>query len=109
MTHVVNIYHKIPYDVYIGRQGKGQDGYFGNPVVAGQPCPFCDEIHRLPGDTLPCFRAYMEFRVQNDEEFASKVKNLAGKTLGCFCKPKPCHGDVIVEWIERLQVTTKVD
>ncbi|MDE2425668.1 MAG: DUF4326 domain-containing protein [Elusimicrobia bacterium] len=30
MTKVVNIY-KEKYDVYIGRAGKGKDGYFGNP------------------------------------------------------------------------------
>jgi hypothetical protein len=27
--------------------------------------------------------------------------DLDGKTLGCFCKPKGCHGDIIkdaVEW-----------
>ena len=29
-TRVVNI-RKEAYDVYIGRAGKGQDGYFGNP------------------------------------------------------------------------------
>lgn len=29
-TKVVNIY-KDKFDVYIGRPGKGNDGYFGNP------------------------------------------------------------------------------
>jgi hypothetical protein len=32
-TVVVNI-HK-PFDVYIGRTGRGQDGYFGNPFRMG--------------------------------------------------------------------------
>ena len=31
MTKVVNLY-KEPYEVYIGRSGKGKDGYFGNPI-----------------------------------------------------------------------------
>ena len=26
--------------------------------------------------------------------------DLDGKTLGCFCKPHPCHGDVLIEAIE---------
>jgi len=30
MTKVVNIKHS-KYDVYCGRAGKGQDGYFGSP------------------------------------------------------------------------------
>jgi hypothetical protein len=25
------------------------------------------------------------------------IEPLRGKTLGCWCKPLPCHGDVIVE------------
>lgn len=27
-------------------------------------------------------------------------EELTGKTLGCWCKPKACHGDVIVEFLE---------
>ena len=33
-TVVVNI-HKEPFDVYIGRTGRGQDGYFGKPFRMG--------------------------------------------------------------------------
>lgn len=31
-TKVVNIFHE-KCDVYIGRKGKGEDGYFGNPFA----------------------------------------------------------------------------
>ena len=27
----------------------------------------------------------------------SALNELEGKTLGCWCKPGPCHGDVLVE------------
>jgi hypothetical protein len=33
-----------------------------------------------------------------------QLLELDGKTLGCFCKPKACHGDVIVNavaWAKR--------
>lgn len=33
-TRVVNIY-KEKYDVYIGRAGRGENGYFGNPYQLG--------------------------------------------------------------------------
>ena len=26
--------------------------------------------------------------------------SLDGKRLGCYCKPKPCHGDVLVELVK---------
>jgi hypothetical protein len=34
------------------------------------------------------------------------IPELAGKTLGCWCKKKPtdvCHGDVLVELVEKWQ------
>ena len=45
------------------------------------------------------YRAYFQRRVARDPEFKRRVLGLKGKTLGCFCKPLACHGDVIVEWI----------
>lgn len=35
---------------------------------------------------------YAEIRQQAREE-------LRGETLGCYCKPQKCHGDVIVEFL----------
>lgn len=97
----VNLYRE-QYDVYIGRAGKGKDGYFGNPVVLNQKCPVCDEVHTTRGDTLPCFKIYFLDRFHSDEDFSERVKQLNGKKLGCFCKPQPCHGDVIAELVNGL-------
>lgn len=82
-------------DVYIGRAGRGFDGYFGNPVRVGVACPECGRIHTSPGDTLPCYTRYLDRRLSQDAEFRRRVARLRGKRLGCFCKPKPCHGDVL--------------
>ena len=86
MTVVVNL-HREPYDIYIGRAGRGHDGYFGNPFP------------RAP-DALERYREYFARRVK-ETEFRRRVLALRGKRLGCFCKPGPCHGDVIVEWLEK--------
>jgi hypothetical protein len=32
------------------------------------------------------------------------VKALRGKVLGCFCKPRPCHGDVLLEFVDKVAV-----
>lgn len=98
-TKVVNL-KQHPYDVYIGRAGKGQSGEFGNPIARGQVCPICGEIHNDAGSTLPCFKQYFLKRLEEDEDFRHKVLALRGKTLGCFCKPNPCHGDIISEWCD---------
>jgi hypothetical protein len=92
LTKVVNLY-KEPYDVYIGRPGKGQDGYFGNPFRVGVDGP--SEV------VLGLYRQYLELRTKEEPEFLRRILELRGKTLGCFCKPKPCHGDVILEFLER--------
>lgn len=91
MTKVVNLY-KEPYDVYIGRAGKGKDGYYCNPfpLLKGEP----------RGSTLEKFRQYFVKRIEEDSEFKKNVLSLHGKTLGCFCKPQACHGDIIVEYID---------
>ena len=35
--------------------------------------------------------------IQTQPELLKRIPELKGKTLGCFCKPKSCHGDVLVE------------
>ncbi len=88
MTTVVNIY-KNKYDVYCGRAGKGKTGYFGNP--------FTLKSGDLPGSTLIKYEEYFYNRIANDREFCRSVLELRHKILGCFCKPKPCHCDIIAE------------
>lgn len=94
MTRVVNLRHEA-FDVYIGRKGRGHDGYFGNPfrVPPGE----------ARGATIEKFRLYFTKRIKEDSEYRRRVLTLKGKRLGCFCKDEngegPCHGDVYVEWL----------
>lgn len=88
MTVVVNLKNS-EYDVYIGRAGHGCDGYFGNPFGG---------LGRT--ESIAKHREYAIRRYNTDDEFRERVNTLYGKRLGCFCKPKPCHGDVYVELAE---------
>lgn len=108
MAKVVSIY-RDQYDVYIGRAGKGQDGYFGNPIRVGEYCKCCRSIHVSPGSTIPCFTKYFLNRINTDSEFRTRVLALKGLTLGCFCAPAGgltasdehrCHGQPILKWLE---------
>jgi hypothetical protein len=72
-----------PYDVYIGRPSK-----WGNPFVIGEH-----------GDRAEVIRKYREHLLRSPELVAS-LHELRGKVLGCWCKPKACHGDVLVELLE---------
>lgn len=81
MTRVVNKY-KEPFDVYIGR---GSD--WGNPFVIG-----------TDGTREEVIDKYRKWIIKQPQ--IKNIHKLSGKTLGCFCKPKPCHGDVLVELLE---------
>lgn len=79
---VVNKY-KESYDVYIGRGSK-----WGNPFVVGKD-----------GTREEVIKKYHKWILGQFGLMAS-LYQLKGKTLGCFCKPKDCHGDVLVELIK---------
>ena len=82
---VVNL-RKEKYDVYIGRGSK-----WGNRFVIGKD-----------GDRDEVIRRYREW-ILNYKELLSSLHELKGKVLGCFCKPKACHGDVLVELVNELR------
>jgi hypothetical protein len=83
-TRVVHC-KKAKFDVYIGRPSK-----WGNPFVIG--------IH---GDRRKVIHKYrMWLNMQPDLIRAAK-KQLRGKTLGCWCTPLTCHGDVLVDVIHK--------
>lgn len=93
-TTVVNIRTGARYDVYIGRAGHGQDGYFGNP--------FRLKPEEARGATLARFEAYFYDRLGDDPEFVQRVLQLRDKVLGCFCKPHACHGDIIAHYLDHV-------
>lgn len=98
-TEVVNLRNSA-YDVYIGRAGKGQDGYFGNPHTLGYVyCSHCKGHHDRE-QSIAAFKKDFLRRVESDSEFRKRVLSLRGKRLGCFCKPLQCHGDVYKEWLD---------
>jgi hypothetical protein len=96
-TRVINIREvpqAMPPDyVYVGRAGRGHDGYFGNPFMLSAT----ETRERV----IARFRAYANDRIAHDPIYAQRVRALRGKTLVCFCAPQPCHGDVLAELAEK--------
>ena len=114
-ARAVNI-RQEPYDTYVGRppmrdrhtrpirivtlrfQARGQAaskadldelvagvGKWGNPW----------ERKDTP-DPTGSYRRYIKYRIAVGHITADDIRlELAGKRLGCFCKPKPCHADVL--------------
>lgn len=84
------------FDVYIGRGSK-----WGNPFThiptGGTKATY------LVGSRAEAIEAYKEWITKgNGKHLLNDLHELKGKTLGCFCKPQACHGDVLVELIQQL-------
>ena len=75
--------HYEEFDVYIGR-----GSLYGNPFVIGEDGDRNQVIRK--------YRVYLWNRIRLGKTSISDVLSLEGKRLGCFCSPKPCHGDVLV-------------
>jgi hypothetical protein len=85
-TQIVNR-HKESFDIYIGRGTP-----FGNPFIIG--------VHGNREEVIAKYKQWFYMQLDNDY-FKKQVLNLKDKTLGCSCKPLSCHGDVIVEYLDK--------
>ena len=68
---------------------------WGNPHKIG----FCD-VCRIPHDREGAIKAYKKDiqslgTRQRKEFFMACQDELKGETLGCWCKPEACHGDIL--------------
>lgn len=67
---------------------------FGNPFRLDE-----DGGEYTRKESVEKYRDWFENKIQDDPEFRKSVEELRGETLGCWCKPKACHGDVILEYL----------
>lgn len=47
-------------------------------------------------------RMYREY-ILSSEELKGSLRELRGKTLGCWCKPNRCHGDVLMKLVDECE------
>ena len=94
-TQIVNL-NKEPYDVYIGRGSKWGCPY---TIIKDRPT-LAKEIVASKEEALSKYNVY----VLNTPELMESLDELDGKVLGCFCKPEPCHGDVLLELIAQKKL-----
>lgn len=90
MTRVVHL-KKEKYDQRIDRRS-----IFGNRVIM---------LNRSNAERERVIEEYKKDfykEIKESEEFREQVHALKGKVLGCWCKPKACHGDVIKEYLDGI-------
>jgi hypothetical protein len=71
--------------VYIGRPSK-----WGNPFAIGRD-----------GDRAAVVAKYRAW-LPTQPQLMAALPELKGRVLGCYCAPEACHGDVLVEFVDRL-------
>lgn len=99
MTTKVVHFKKEPYDVFIGRPT-----IWGNPFTH-LPCNHvADFMVETRQEAINKYREWLTNKVNNEPEFKTKLMELDGKTLGCWCRPQACHGDAIIEVINMINL-----
>ncbi|WP_447927918.1 DUF4326 domain-containing protein [Vreelandella sp. EE27] len=94
ITRVINIKVNTEYQSekstpdyeYIGR-----GSYWGNPYSMYEQGDDREEVIRK-------YKYDFDYEKFPNKE-KSEVYKLAGKRLGCFCKPQACHGDVLADFL----------
>lgn len=75
-----------PHDVYIGR---------GSPL--GNPYPINDDIGDTRRVVIDRYRLWLWKEIKDGRITLEYLRSLEGKKLGCYCYPRACHGDIIVQ------------
>lgn len=112
-TKAVNIRSQT-HDVYVGRNRTGKPpSKWGNPFPIGKTISaedlraigrtdlqhLIDPKQRIDRDqSISLYRALLEARLRDGTLTPKDFRKIYGLRLGCFCKPAPCHADLIAEY-----------
>lgn len=50
-----------------------------------------------------CLKMYRNYIMSDKKLLSELAAELSGKTLGCWCAPDPCHGDVLIEILNDME------
>lgn len=78
------------YDIYIGREFDFHGQHIEGSKWAN---PFPITRDRTRKEAIELYRNY----ILSDPKLMDSLPELTGKKLGCWCFPKRCHADVLVE------------
>ncbi|EQA7786885.1 DUF4326 domain-containing protein [Acinetobacter baumannii] len=86
ICRVVNKYSS-EYDINIQR-----GTIWGNPYSSEE----------YGNQAIPLFKNYFVNLIRDGKITRNHLEVLRGQRLGCSCKPKPCHGDIIANIVNKL-------
>jgi hypothetical protein len=80
------------FDVYIGRRQ-----WYGKEVF--ETSPWANPFSVKQWGREEAIKRYEE-KLRGKPKLLARLPELEGKILACWCKPKACHGDVLLRLIE---------
>ena len=85
------------YDVYVGRgrcPRTGAAGRWGNPFSHR---PSGHDVIRVATreEAIERYRAWLWAQIEAGRVELAELVALHGRTLGCWCAPESCHGEVL--------------
>jgi len=108
-------YTSEPNNFYIGRNKEGNP--LGNPFTHnGVKTSLAKLSFKTREQAIEAFGKYFDERYGKDEELTKAFDNIYehyknGEDiyLQCFCKPSPCHGDIIADRLQRKLIKEKLE
>lgn len=102
---------------------KDNNYYIGRPSILGNPFShngvrsiFKTLSFKTREEAIEAYSKYFDEMYEKDPTFAKTVdeiyehyKNGEEIYLQCFCKPLPCHGDVIADKLQRRLIKEKME
>jgi hypothetical protein len=92
-------------NIYIGRAGvvfingirfPKEDSLFANKFKIGKDGTREEVIKK--------YKDWIKAKILTVQTFRNELLSLKDKTLGCWCKPESCHGDVLIQLIEKYTI-----
>jgi hypothetical protein len=101
-----------PNNYYIGR-----GGILGNPFTHnGVRSSFKTLSFKTREEAIEAYDKYFDAMYGTDDDFTKAIdeiyehyKNGEDVYLQCFCKPLPCHGDIITDKLQRRLIKEKME
>ena len=92
-------------NIYIGRAGVvfiNKERFPKKASIFANPYKIDKNTSRK--EVLEKYKKYIIEKILNDKFLYLELLKLRGKNLGCWCHPEPCHGDILLELIEKFEL-----
>lgn len=85
-------WNSSPQNVYIGR---------ANPYIGASASIFANPYKIGDLDRKTVLEMY-EKNIRNSPQLLKRIYSLKAKTLGCYCYPELCHGDILIKILNEM-------